>query len=142
MSYEFKDDDGNIHLLSFSQMMEAKDGFYQKEDGTWLRRVRDATVQTTKVMNHRAEIISDSMGFIEQSLPAMQKHLEQTGIKGVEFVRDKSEPKFFQVKCDGPQSFNKYLKARQMTDLNSSNGSSAMLSERDFEIAKELVLRK
>jgi len=37
MRYEFKDDDGNIHLLSFSQMMEAKDGFYQKEDGTWLR---------------------------------------------------------------------------------------------------------
>lgn len=142
MRYEFKDDDGNIHLLSFSQMMEAKDGFYQKEDGTWLRRVRDATVQTTKVMNHRAEIVSDSMGFIEQNLPAMQKHLEQTGIKGVEFVRDKAEPKFFQVKCDGPQSFNKYLKARQMNDLNSSNGSGAMLSELDFANAKELVLRK
>ena len=139
MTYDFVDDDGNIHKLSFEQMMEATDGFAQLEDGTWVRRVRDATVKTSAVLNHRAEILSDSMGFIEQQLPAMREHLKQSGVKGVEFVRDKLEPKFFQVKCDGPRSFNQYLKSRAMADYNTKNGSGAMLTEVDFEKAKELV---
>ena len=142
MSYDFVDDDGKIHKLSFEQMMEATDGFYQLDDGTWLRRVRDATVSTTTVMNHRAEIVSDSLGFIEDNLPAMQKHLNQSGIKGVEFVRDKTEPKFYQVKCSGPQALSRYMKSRNMRDYNSKNGSGAMLTELDLANAKELVLRK
>ena len=142
MSYPFVDDDGNIHELTFDQMMSATDGFYQQEDGTWLRRVRDATVSTNKVMNHRAEIISDSMGFPEAQLPAMQKHLRDSGVKGVEFVRDKDEPKFFQVKLDGPNALSKYLKARNMHDYNSKNGSGATLTALDIANARELVLRK
>jgi len=142
MSYPFLDDDGNIHELTFEQMMSATDGFYQLEDGTWLRRVRDATVKSSKVMNHRAEIISDSMGFPEAQLSAMQKHLNESGVKGVEFVRDRNEPKFFQVKCDGPRSFGKYLKSRNMQDYNSKNGSGATLTALDIENARELVLRK
>ena len=107
-----------------------------------MRRVRDATVKTAKVMNHRAEILSDSMGFPESQLPAMQKHLSESGVKGVEFVRDKHEPKFFQVKLDGPNALSKYLKARNMHDYNSKHGSGATLTALDIANARELVLRK
>lgn len=142
MTYPFIDDDGKVHNLTFEQMIEAKDGFYQLDDGTWLRRVRGNTVRVASRVKQRTEIVSDSMGFIEKQLPEMRKHLKQSGIRGVEFVRDKTEPKFFQVKCDSPSVLNKYLKARKMADYNTKNGSGAMLSEQDFENAKELVLRK
>ena len=142
MTYPFIDDDGNVHNLAFEQMIEAKDGFYQLEDGTWLRRVRGDNVRVSKKVAERKEIISDAMGFTERQLPDMQKHLKESGVRGVEFIRDKTEPRFFQVKCDSPRVLNKYLKARRMADYNSKNGSGAMLTERDFENAKELVLRK
>jgi len=142
MSYPFIDDEGNVHNLDFEQMIEAKDGFYQLDDGTWLRRVRGDSVRAPKGIRQRTEIISDSMGFIEKQLPDMQKHLKQSGVRGVEFIRDKTEPKFFQVKCDSPNVLQKYLKSRQMADYNTKNGSGAMLSEQQLADAKELVLRK
>jgi len=142
MTYPFIDDDGKVHNLNFEQMIEARDGFYELEDGTILRRVRGDTVRAPKGIRQRTEIVSDSMGFIEQQLPEMRKHLKESGVRGVEFVRDKLEPKFFQVKCDSPNALQKYMKSRKMADYNTKNGSSAMLSERDFEHAKELVLRK
>ena len=141
VKYPFTDDDGNIYELSFEQMIEAKDGFFETDDGKILRRVRGNTVRVRKAERQRTEIISDAMGFSYLQLPEMRQHLKDSGCRGVEFIKDKNEPTFMQVKCDSPQSWQRYMKARGMFDKNSKNGSGAMLSEKDFEDAKELVLR-
>jgi hypothetical protein len=141
MKYPFRDDEGKIHNLSFEQMMQSKDGFYEMEDGTFLRRVHGNTVRHSSSTKERTEIVSDALGFSHLQLNEMREHLKQTGIKGVEFVKDKTESTFMQVKCDSPRVFQKYMESRGFNDHNSKNGSGAMLTERDIENAKELVLR-
>lgn len=141
MKYPFRDDDGKIHNLSFEQMMDSKDGFYEMEDGTILRRVHGNTVRHSSSTKERTEIVSDSLGFSHLQLNEMRTHLKQSGIKGVEFVKDKTESTFMQVKCDSPRVFQKYMESRGFHDHNSKNGSGAMLSETDIANAKELVLR-
>tara|TARA_Y100000389_G_scaffold92595_1_gene89339 strand:- start:4424 stop:4858 length:435 start_codon:yes stop_codon:yes gene_type:complete len=141
MKYPFRDDDGNIHNLSFEQMMDSKDGFYEMEDGTILRRVHGNTVRHSSSTKERTEIVSDALGFSHLQLNEMRTHLKQSGIKGVEFVKDKTESTFMQVKCDSPRVFQKYMESRGFNDHNSKNGSGAMLSETDIANARELVLR-
>lgn len=143
MKYPFRDDNGKIHNLSFEQMIEARDGFYEKDDGTILRRVRgdSVPVRSAERQRERPEIVSDSMGFGQHQLPEMREHLEANKIRGVEFVRDPSVPEFFQVKCSSERAKSRYMKSRGYHDHNSKNGSGAMLSEKDFEDAKDLVLR-
>ena len=143
MKYLFRDDDGKIHNLTFEQMLEARDGFYEKDDGTILRRVRGdiVAVRSAERQRERPEIVSDALGFGQHQLKEMKEHLELNKVRGVEFVRDPSVPEFFQVKCSSERAKARYMKARGYHDLNSKNGSGAMLSEKDFEDAKDLVLR-
>lgn len=141
MKYPFRDDDGNIHNLDFEQMMESKDGFYEMEDGTVLRRVHGNTVRHSSSPKERTEIVSDALGFSHLQLNEMRAHLKQSGCRGVEFIKDKTESTFMQVKCDSPRVLQKYMESRGFHDHNSKNGSGAMLSETDIANAKELVLR-
>lgn len=140
-TYPFKDDDGKIYKLTFAQVLESQDGFYEHPNGKMLRRCATGNVKSTARVDERKEIISDSLGFPKRQLKEMQAHLELTGCRGVEFVQDKTEETFVQVKMDGPQAKAAYMKARGFSDHNSRNGSGAMLSELDLENAKELVLR-
>jgi len=143
MKYPFRDDNGKIHNLSFEQMIEARDGFYEKDDGTILRRVRgdSVPVRSAERQREKTEIVSDALGFGQHQLKEMKEHLELNKVRGVEFVQDPSVPEFYQVKCSSERAKARYMKARGYHDLNSKNGSGAMLSEKDFEDAKDLVLR-
>jgi hypothetical protein len=134
--YTYVDDDGNSIRVSFETMM--KSGQILKRSGKFYRRVHDPATKKSKPIAMRTEILSDNLGFGHKSLAKMQKHLSESKVKGVEFVQDRKVPEFFQVRCDGPRSFNAYLKARGMFDRNSRNGSGG-LSERDFQNARELV---
>ena len=66
MKYPFRDDEGKIHNLSFEQMMQSKDGFYEMEDGTFLRRVHGNTVRHSSSTKERTEIVVDGKVFCLQ----------------------------------------------------------------------------
>lgn len=143
VTYKYYDDEGVIYELTFEEVMEyATNGIASMPDGKILRRVPTGNSRTSDKQHERTEILSDSLGFSKLQLKEMQAHLELTGCRGVEFVQDKTEETFMQVRCDSPQALSRYMKARGFHDQNSRNGSGAMLSELDLENAKELVLRK
>lgn len=141
--YRFKTDDGEIHLVSFDEMMNAKDGIIELPDGTLARRVHDnEPPKQSKRIEERPEIVSDALGFPQQQLADMQQHLRTSGCRGIEFQRDPTVPEFIQVKAGSHREFQRYMKSRGFFDKNSRNGSGAMLTKKDFEDARELALRK
>lgn len=143
MKYSFRSDSGKTIDLSFDEMLEATDGFHTAEDGTVYRRVHGNHVRVRKAERQRenTEIVSDAMGFGQDQLGEMQAHLEHSQCRGIEFVRDKDVPEFIQVKCSSEKAKREYMKQRGYTDHNSKNGSGAMLSAKDLEDARDLVLR-
>ena len=66
----------------------------------------------------------------------------KNGFRGIEFVRDKDVPQFFQVKCSSRKEFDRYMKHRGMYDKNSSNGSSAGITEKEINEAAQRIKEK
>ena len=87
-------------------------------------------------------ILSDACGFIEQQLGDFETDRVKNGFRGIEFVRDKDVPQFFQVKCSSRKEFDRYMKHRGMYDKNSSNGSSAGITEKEINEAAQRVKEK
>lgn len=142
-NYPFRTDDGKIHRVDFDTMMNAKDGILTLPNGKLARRVHDTPPpKLSKRLEERPEIVSDALGFPQQQLADMQEHLRTSGCRGIEFQRDPSVPEFIQVKAGSQKEFHRYMRARGFHDQNSRNGSGAMLTQKDFEDARELALRK
>ncbi len=59
-------------------------------------------------------IYSDALGFPIHQLGEMEEHLRNSGVRGVEFRRDPTEPLFVQAVCDGFRAYERYAKARGM----------------------------
>ena len=140
--YQFRKDDGEVVEVDFLTMLQQQHGYLQLADGSWARRVHDDQPEQAppaELAHH--PIISDSLGFPEQQLGLMRKHLEQTGLRGIEFIRDPTCQNFIQVKCGTEREKLAYAKSRQFHDHNSSNGSAAMFSPEHLEQARELVSR-
>lgn len=113
-------------------------------DGVLYRRARDLESRpvASKPIPERTEIVSNSLGFTDHSLPAMREHLERSGVRGIEFVPDPEVDGFTQVRCSSEKAKRKYMQARGLFDKNSRNGGGATLSEKEFNDAKELLSRR
>lgn len=144
-TFPFKTDDGDIVHVTFDNMMNMDmAGFLVLPDGRLGRRVRGEECHVKKraeKIELRTSSVSDSLGFTKKALPEYQKHLEQSGCKGIEFREDPDVPGFIQVVCDSQKSKLAYAASRGMSDKNSRNGGSATLTEYDFKAARELALR-
>lgn len=142
--YQFRKENGEIVEVDFITMMVRQNhGMIQLDDGSWARRMQEELPRAAPASAELAyhPIISDSLGFPDQQLPLMQRHLEQSGLRGIEFVRDQHFGKFIQVKCQSEQAKLAYAASRQFVDQNSTNGSAAMLSPDQLQRAQELVSR-
>jgi hypothetical protein len=141
--YPFRDGDGGVVWVDFETMMESS-GSYLEMDGKTYRRAYDLEEKpkpkAEKVIE-RASMLSDSMGFTKGVLANRLEHLKATGIRGVEFKEDRHVPGFYQVQCDNERAKMAYAASLGMSDRNSRNGSSAMLSQDQLDKAKELLLR-
>ena len=143
----FRDDDGNVEFIPFSQAMEKMDGagFITLEDGRIVRRARDLEtyeeMRRHEAVELRTNYVSDTLGFTKKALPEYQEHLRQSGCKGIEFREDPDVPGFMQVVCDSQASKLAYARTRGMEDLNSKNGGSMTLTEYDLRNARELAER-
>lgn len=120
-------------------------GVLRSGNRSW-KRARDLEEQDESPkaapVRERAEIVSDSMGFPIAQLPDFEADKKAHGHRGIEFVRDKDEPTFIQVRCDSREAFNRYAKHRGMVDRSQKNGSSAMLTADDLENAKKWAMDK
>lgn len=136
MSYLYRrEDNDEIVEVDFATAMEQRDGFITLPDGVLAKRCVHLEQQNCPTVGQltrdkvQAEIISDGMGFTAHCLPDMQKHLAETGIKGVEFVPDPHpETNFYRVKCSSWKAWRAYLKSRGLVDRNSRNGGGQSLS--------------
>ena len=84
-------------------------------------------------------IVSDALGFIESQFDEMEADRVKNGHVGVEFVRDKDVPQFYQVKCSSQDAWSRYVKHRGMFDRNSRNGGSASIGKAELEQAERLA---
>lgn len=144
--YKFRSDEGDEILLPFEEMMLQKDGIID-HGGKLYRRVHDRPKKQPATTGSAGEkpsrkIVSDALGFGEHQFVDMEADRSRNGFHGVEFIRDKDVPQFFQVQCDSPKTWEKYVQHRGMKDLNSRNGGKVYLSDEDFERAKEIVSRQ
>jgi hypothetical protein len=141
--YTFRKDSGEIVEVDFDTMMtQQQQGMIQLADGSWAKRVQEEMPESQPAAELASHpILSDTLGFPDHQFGQMRQHLEQSGVRGIEFVRDKHYGKFIQVKCDSEQAKLAYAKSRQFADRNSTNGSGAMLSPELLEKTKELVSR-
>lgn len=143
----FRRDNGSIVWLSYARMMSDMDacGFVTLPDGEVARRARDLEPKPERklkpVVACQTTVVSDSLGFVVDSLEDQKAHLKKTGIKGIEFKEDPDVPNFYQVHCSTESAKLKYAKSRGMRDQNSRNGAGS-LGEVDLRNAKELVSRR
>lgn len=142
--YPFRRDNGEVIWVDFETAMQSS-GALLELDGELLRRAYDLEPKQESKKADRVQerpgIVSDSMGFTEKALKDRVEHLKTTGVRGVTFREDPHVKGFYQVVCDSERARNRYAKTLGMTDRNSKNGSSAMLSPELIEGAKELLLR-
>ena len=144
MTYKFRDvETGKIRKFDFETMMAADVAGFVWVDGREYRRVRDPSSRAQGSGNPSAPkpIVSDAMGFPQQALKDFEADRQAHGFTGVEFKRDPTEPTFYQVHCDSPQTWKRYVKHRGYTDMNSRNGSAAILSLDQIDKAIELAKR-
>ncbi len=147
MGYQFRrEDTGEIIEVGFLEAMNAKDGFLEI-DGVLARRVnvgdiRSKTEHCETGVKPERRIVSDALGFPEQSLSDMESDRQKHNLTGVEFVRDPGCKEFIQVHFASEAAKKRYMKHRGYSDQNSKNGSAVAVSASQIEQAKELVQRK
>lgn len=143
MTYKFRSDGGKEIEVSFEEMMNQQGG-YVVRDGELYRRVSEGGFKkrsTKPSTGTSKEIISDAMGFGQHQFREMEADRKANGFHGVEFTRDPHVPQFFQVRCDSPKTWSKYIKHRGMKDMNSKNGGAPCLTEEEMQRARDLVDR-
>lgn len=142
--YQYKTDDGEIHEVDFGTAVDAG-AFLELSDGRIARRInRPSMKKRTKSVPGSAPIISDALGFTDNQLGEMRANAEAFPAehRGIEFVQDPTEPRFYQVHCSSEKAKQRYMKHRKFTDRNSRNGAGNILSPEAFEKARAMVQRE
>jgi hypothetical protein len=143
MTYKFqREDNGAIVEVDFETAMSQQAGFITLPGGVLARRVQTPTAQKTSdaPKKLRAEIVSDTLGVTETAVREYQADAQRNGFSGVEFVRDKHEPTFYQCKVGSVAEWRKYIEHRGLSDKNSRNGGGATLSPQTFERVRQRLL--
>lgn len=148
--YKFRrEDNGRLIQVSFERMMQADAaGYITLEDGVVARRCRDLEPPLARKAEPRIRtdtlekpIVSDALGFPQQQFDDFEADRLANRFTGVEFRRDPQVPEFYQVHFSDRGTWKRYVKHRGYADRNGANTSKVLLSEREFEQARELVAR-
>lgn len=143
--YQFRrEDNGEIVTVDFETMMEQNAaGFITLPDGVLAKRCREATLPKRKGTKELPkQPVSDAMGFIEQQFEDFESDRKRHGFRGIEFVRDKDVPQFFQVRASSPAAMARYMKHRGLRERTTPNGSRAELTPCQLEQARRKILEK
>lgn len=143
----YKTDDGEIIEVTSEEAFEAGT-FWPMPDGSFAIRCHRPSTKMKK-NNARLKVLqqpaaSDSMGFADNQLPEMLANAEafRDEHRGIEFVQDPTEPRFYQVQASSEGAKKRYMKHRKFKDLNSRNGGAVPFTPEQLEAAKAIVLRK
>lgn len=144
--YQYQTDDGEIIDVDFATAVESG-AFLKLEDGRLAKRINRPSVKKTDrgpKLAVLAPIVSDAMGFTDNQLAEMRADAEANpqAHRGIEFVQDPTEPRFYQVHCASEEAKRRYMKHRRFSDRNSRNGGGRILSPEQLENAKALILRQ
>lgn len=143
--YQYQTDDDEILDVDFGTAMDAGE-YLWLPDGRLAKRINRPSMKkkTSKAERGSAPIVSDSMGFTDNQLA--QKRAEAAAHpnehRGIEFVKDPLQPRFYQVHCSSEGAKKRYMGFRQFHDHNSLNGAGGILSPEIFEKACAIVQRK
>ncbi len=139
--YEFKrEDNADIVSVDFETMMEQDSaGMITLADGVRAKRVHSGPRRwggSEKVRADNKPIPpSDALGFTAHQLQEFEFDRQRNGFTGVEFVKDPTYDKFYQVKCSSRGEWERYVRHRGMIDKNATSGTA--LSPKQLEAAAE-----
>jgi hypothetical protein len=145
--YRFRrEDDGRIVECDFATMMAGRNGFITLPDGVEARRCwnMDAPKEwkapaTGQKMGPQCRFVSDSLGFPITQLADFEADRKASGIRGIEFKVDPTEPGFIQVHARSRSERDRYARHRGMVDQ--SKRGSVFLTQEQLDRAAELVSR-
>lgn len=137
--YLFRDDNGNLHAVSWEEMMESKDGFLTRPNGEMWRRVVRSEISKRAKQRLHVKVVSDTLGFPASQLGDFREHLKKSEVLGIDFVPEPGCPEHIQVHASSRAAMDAYAKSRNQ--VNRTKRMSAVLSPKAIEDAKELVSR-
>ena len=141
--YKFRcEETDEIVEFPFDIMMRQKYGFLE-HDGMTYRRIHDVPrmKKSSKYEGVKAEILSDTLGFGQHQFEEFEADRKRHGFTGVEFVRDKEVPEFYQAKIDSVKEWRRYIKHRGLVDRNGRNGGGSPISPDQIEASARLIGR-
>ena len=127
MVYKFLSEDGVAVTVTFDTMMSAKDGILEL-DGKLYRRLHDRRGSTgifknPPVLPVNPKTVSSALGCIDAAVDDWREDARLHNFK-VDFVKDDSEPRFYNAHFDSEKERFRYLKHRQFYDKNPQSGSA------------------
>ena len=150
----FRKDDGTLIDIPFSEVIRKQDGggIIQLEDGSYAKRCVQAELDrdgkgkkiAREDVKHSVNLtmISDALGFGEHQLAEFEADRKANNFQGIEFIRDPTERRFIQVKCNCPATFERYVKHRDQGSGNmviNNKVTGTLFSRADLEKASEIV---
>lgn len=146
--YKREDNGEVIEMPQDTWLRQDGMGYIELDDGTKARRC--VALEEARKNKEKAKpqmrwegqtVVSDNLGFGMHQLVEMEADRRMNGFSAIEFVQDKQEPTFYQVKCSSPQQYQRYIKHRGWVDKNGSLGLGAghALSPKDLADAERLV---
>lgn len=150
MGYLFRRlDNEQVVEVSFRKMMQQDSAGYIRLAGgvlarrcVGLERERDgeANPEKAKASSVDKPIVSSALGFTETQLADFAADRDRHGFSGVEFVRDKHVPQFFNVQFAGSRKeWQRYIKHRGHVDNNSRLGSGNVIGAAELAGAQKLI---
>ena len=110
--------------------------YYCPERKAWVKREKNYDLGIDR------EIVSDTLGIIEENLPYYEADRKINGFSDIEFIRDEKVPQFYQVKCGSVETYRKYMKHRGYDDKSGVNGAGSVISKEDMKAAEDRVIEK
>lgn len=140
-----REDNDELIEVDFATVMDRQDasGYLLLDDGVFARRcwhLEEKPAPPSKRAELDKPIVSDTLGFTAHQLAEFEADRRANGFSGIEFVQDRLEPSFYQVKCDNADVWRKYMKHRGLADRNSRNGGGAQLTPGQLDRLKSRML--
>lgn len=141
----YREDTGETVTVPYGDALDMDITGRLERDGIVLRKVRDRRPKADPVAVERTArngrpIVSDNLGFGAHQFAEFEQDRKSHGFTGVEFVRDKDVPEFYQVKVSSRAEWDRYVEHRGMVDRN--RGAGAALSADGLREAENMVRRQ
>lgn len=141
----YREDTGETVTVPYGDALDMDITGRLERDGVVLRKVQRGQAEAVAVAADRTArngrpIVSDNLGFGAHQFAEFEHDRKSHGFTGVEFVRDKDVPDFYQVHVSSRGEWDRYVAHRGLVDRNRSSGT--VISAEGLREAEQRVRRQ